>query len=36
MLSFIGDILFVIPLAGAALFMAVVGFVSIEEAFRER
>jgi len=34
MLGFIGDHFFVIPLAGAALFMIVVGFVSIEDALR--
>jgi hypothetical protein len=36
MLGFIGDHFFVLPLAAAALFMAVVGFVSIEDATRER
>lgn len=33
MLSFIGNHFFVIPLAAAGLFMAVVGFVSVESAF---
>lgn len=33
MLSIIGDHFLVIPLAAAALFMAVVGYVSIESAF---
>ena len=32
MLSFIGDHFFYIPLGAAALFMAVVGYVSIENA----
>ncbi len=36
MIGFFGDHFFIIPLAGAALFMAVVGFVSIEDAFRNR
>ncbi len=33
MLAFIGDHFFVVPLAAAALFMAVVSFVAIEDAF---
>jgi hypothetical protein len=33
MLAFIGDHFFVLPLAAAALFMAVVSFVAIEDAF---
>lgn len=36
LLSFIGDHFFFIPLAAAGLFMAVVGYVSIEAAFSQR
>lgn len=35
MLGFIGDHFFVIPIAAAMLFMAVVTFVSIEDAMRQ-
>ena len=36
MLEFFGDHFFFIPLGAAALFMAVVSFVSIESAFESR
>lgn len=36
MLGFIGDNYLVLPMVAAALFMAVVGFVSIEDMLRHR
>ena len=36
MLGFIGDHYLILPLAPAALFMAVAGFVAIEDAVRDR
>ncbi len=36
MIGFIGNHYLVLPIAAAALFMAVVGFVSIEDMLRHR